>query len=51
VISGHLKERSTAEPHAWYLTSIDKLIREDAAAKYDTEGSTIAPANMFPTDG
>lgn len=53
-IRAYLKERSTAEPHDWYLNpSIDKLIREYAAAKYDTEGSTIAAnivSNMTDID-
>lgn len=39
----YLKERATAEPHEWYLNpTIDRLIKEYAAAKYDTEGSIRA---------
>ena len=53
-IRAYLKERSTAEPYDWYLNpSIDKLIQDYAAAKYDTEGSTIAAnivSNMTDID-
>lgn len=39
----YLKERATAEPNDWYLNPmIDKLVKEFAAARYDTEGSTRA---------
>lgn len=39
----YLKERATAQPHEWYSNPmVDKLIREYASARYDTEGSVIA---------
>ena len=39
----YLKERATAEPNDWYLNpTIDKLVRDYAAARYDTEGSIRA---------
>jgi hypothetical protein len=39
----YLKERATAEPNDWYLNPmVDKLVKEYAAAKYDTEGSMRA---------
>ena len=38
-----MKERATAQPHEWYSNPmVDKLIREYASARYDTEGSVIA---------
>lgn len=42
-VRAYLKERTTAQPHEWYSNPIvDKLIREYASARYDTEGSIIA---------
>ena len=39
----YLKERATAQPFDWFANPmIDKLIREFAVAKYDTEGSALA---------
>ncbi len=39
----YLKERATAEPNDWYLNPmVDKLVKEYAAARYDTEGSIRA---------
>lgn len=39
----YLKERATAQPHEWYANPmVDKLIKEYASAKYDTEGSILA---------
>ena len=39
----YLKERATAQPYEWYSNPmVDKLIREYASAKYDTEGSILA---------
>ena len=39
----YLKERATAEPNDWFLNpTIDRLVKEYASAKYDTEGSIIA---------
>ncbi|PNV63005.1 hypothetical protein C0033_05615 [Clostridium sp. chh4-2] len=39
----YLKERATAQPHDWYSNPmVEKLIKEYASARYDTEGSVIA---------
>lgn len=42
-VRAYLKERATAQPYEWYSNPmVDKLIREYASAKYDTEGSVMA---------
>lgn len=42
-IREYLKDRCSAQPYDWYSNPmVDKLIKEYATAKYDTEGSVIA---------
>jgi len=42
-VRSYLKERASAQPHDWYSNPmVDKLIKEFAIAKYDTEGSVLA---------
>ncbi|MBQ8803650.1 MAG: hypothetical protein IJZ53_08465 [Tyzzerella sp.] len=42
-VRSYLKERAAAQPYDWYLNPmVDKLIKEFATAKYDTEGSVLA---------
>ncbi len=39
----YLKERATAQPYEWYSNPmVDRLIKEFATARYDTEGCVIA---------
>lgn len=42
-VRSYLKERAVAQPYEWYSNPmVDKLIKEYASARYDTEGSVIA---------
>jgi len=42
-VRSYLKERASAQPYDWYSNPmVDKLIKEFATAKYNTEGSVLA---------